>query len=225
MKYFAFVDPSGGANDSMVLAIARTSMVTKKGILVGYWEKRAPFNPDSVVTEFSDILRDYGLSTCTGDRYSAQWVVERFASHQIRYLVSERSKSEIFLEFLSLVNSGRVKIPSDKRLRAQFVSLERRTSRSGKDTVDHPASSHDDAANSVAGVLTMAASGLSTRNTSPTCGVHVINCHPLMGEPKRIPEKDWPNFGPPTAAQMDPANDAGFRPSRGPSFGPNWRPR
>ncbi len=44
------------------------------------------------------------------------------------------------------------------------------------------------------------------------------------GPPTRVPEKDWPNFGPPTAQQMDPASDKGFSPRRPsglrlPSFG------
>jgi hypothetical protein len=36
---------------------------------------------------------------------------------------------------------------------AQFVGLERRTSRSGRDSVDHAPGAHDDVANAVAGAL------------------------------------------------------------------------
>jgi hypothetical protein len=154
--YFAFCDPSGGSSDSMTLAISRVSIITKKAILVGMWEKRAPFNPDSVVEEFAGILKDYHLTTVVGDRYSAEWVVERFRSYGITYTASEKTKSEIFLEFLALVNSDRIRIPRNRRLRMQLVSLERRTSRSGRDTVDHPPASHDDCANSVAGALCLA---------------------------------------------------------------------
>ena len=39
---------------------------------------------------------------------------------------------------------------------AQFVGLERRTARSGKDTVDHGLGGHDDVANAVAGALVLA---------------------------------------------------------------------
>ena len=38
---------------------------------------------------------------------------------------------------------------------AQFVGLERRAARSGKDTVDHAPGAHDDVANSVAGVVSL----------------------------------------------------------------------
>jgi hypothetical protein len=41
----------------------------------------------------------------------------------------------------------------------QFVALERRTSRSGKDTVDHGVGGHDDVANAVAGAIWLAADG------------------------------------------------------------------
>ena len=157
MKYFAFCDPSGGSSDSMTLAVARTSMVGTRAVLVGVWEKKPPFNPDAVTAEFAEILKSYRLTTVTGDRYSAEWVVARFRAHGIAYVTSEKTKSEIFLEFLALVNSDRVRIPNNKRLRAQFVSLERRTSRSGKDSVDHAPGGHDDLSNAVAGACVLAA--------------------------------------------------------------------
>jgi hypothetical protein len=141
----------------MTLGIARTSMITKKAVLVGHWEKRAPFDPDVCVEEFAEILKAHRLTTVTGDRYSAEWVISRFRSHGIAYVNSEKTKSEIYLEFLALVNSGRVKIPSSKRLRAQLVGLERRTSRAGRDTVDHAVGAKDDVANAVCGALCLAA--------------------------------------------------------------------
>ncbi len=45
----------------------------------------------------------------------------------------------------------------DKKLLAQLGNLERRTSRNGRDTVDHPPGGHDDIANSVAGAVVHAA--------------------------------------------------------------------
>jgi hypothetical protein len=107
MKYFAFCDPSGGSSDSMTLAVARKPLAGKKAVLCGAWERRAPFNPDDVTAEFCRILRDYRLTVCTGDRYSAQWVIERFRFHGVRYAPSTRTKSEIFLEFLAFVNGDR----------------------------------------------------------------------------------------------------------------------
>jgi hypothetical protein len=44
------------------------------------------------------------------------------------------------------------------RMASQFLALERRTSRAGKDSIDHPPGGHDDVANAVAGALTTTAS-------------------------------------------------------------------
>jgi hypothetical protein len=59
----------------------------------------------------------------------------------------------LYLNFLSLANSGRVELLDNGRLLSQFAALQRRAGRSGKDSVDHPRDAHDDLANSVAGVL------------------------------------------------------------------------
>jgi hypothetical protein len=49
--------------------------------------------------------------------------------------------------------SGQVELLDHKRLVTQLVSLERRTARSGKDSVDHPPGAHDDVANAAAGAI------------------------------------------------------------------------
>lgn len=41
------------------------------------------------------------------------------------------------------------------RLGAQLCALERRTGRSGRDTIDHPPGAHDDLANAVAGAVVL----------------------------------------------------------------------
>jgi hypothetical protein len=155
-EHVGFVDPSGGSIDSMTLATAHVSLVRRLCVLDGYWERRPPFSPDSVTADFAEILKGYGITTVTGDRYAGVWPRERFAAHGIVYVPSELTKSELYREFLVLLNSGRVKLPHDKRMRTQFESLERRTMRGGKDSIDHPPSGHDDIANSVAGALVLA---------------------------------------------------------------------
>ena len=57
---------------------------------------------------------------------------------------------------MPLLNSGRVELLDHKRLVAQLCSLERRTTRGGKDSIDHPPGSFDDIANCVAGVAAVA---------------------------------------------------------------------
>jgi hypothetical protein len=156
VRYFGFADPSGGSNDAMTLAIGHRE--GERVVLDCVVERRAPFSPDSVVTEFAGTLKVYRCSTVTGDRYAGEWPSERFQVHGIRYEPAELNRSELYLAFLPLVNSGRVELLDNPRMVTQFVGLERRTSRAGRDTVDHAPGAHDDVANSVAGVAAMLAS-------------------------------------------------------------------
>jgi hypothetical protein len=50
-----------------------------------------------------------------------------------------------------MLNSGSVDLLDNERMVNQFVGLERRTSRSGRDSIDHGPSGKDDVANAVAG--------------------------------------------------------------------------
>jgi hypothetical protein len=55
--------------------------------------------------------------------------------------------------FLPLLNSGRVDLLDNPTLITQLCSLERRTARGGRDSIDHAPGGHDDVANAVAGAL------------------------------------------------------------------------
>lgn len=151
VTYRAFVDLSGGSSDSSVLAIAHCEGET--AILDCLREIRPPFSPEVVVQEFATVMRAYGVSAVEGDRYAGEWPRERFTVHGIRYEPSSKAKSDIYKEFLPLVNSARVELLDIPRLAAQFVGLERRTARGGRDSIDHAPGAHDDAANAAAGAL------------------------------------------------------------------------
>src|SRR5262249_16016273 len=88
-----------------------------------------------------------------GDRYAGMFPVELFRNHGIKYEHSERSKSDIYVEALPLINAGRVEVLDNKHLHTQLLGLERRTARSGKDSIDHAPGAHDDIANAVCGAL------------------------------------------------------------------------
>ena len=154
--YSAFVDPSGGSADSFTLGIAHEERDGRR-VLDMLRERKAPFSPDEVVAEFAADLKRYGCLTIIGDRYSAQFVVDAFRKHGIEYQPSDRTKSELYLELLPRINSGRVQLLDNGTLRSQLVRLERRTSRSGKDSVDHPPGGcRDDIANAAAGAINYA---------------------------------------------------------------------
>jgi hypothetical protein len=163
LDYQAFTDPSGGSSDSMTLAISHRE--NDRAILDAIREVRPPFSPESVVTEFVTLLKSYSIKTVTGDRYAGLWPRERFLVHGIDYEVSEKTKSDIYRDLLPLINSGQVELLDHPKLTAQLCSLERRTARGGKDSIDHPpGGSHDDVANAAAGALTLA-SGKANKPT------------------------------------------------------------
>lgn len=170
VQYVAFCDPSGGSHDAMTLAIAhrytpkpprnwqeeqdqrqqppRVVLDVCRGIA-------PPFDPANVVKEFANVLRAYRCSTVVGDRYSAEWVVSSFRQQGITYKHSELSKSELYLEALPLFMTQCVELLDVRKLTLELQQLERRTARSGKDSVDHPPQGHDDYANSCCGALAL----------------------------------------------------------------------
>jgi len=111
--------------------------------------RRPPFNPSEVVKEFAAVIKSYGLSAVTGDRYSGEWCSSEFQKEGITYKNTELSKSEIYGEFLPLVMQGRTALLDIKQQLVELRQLERRTGH-GRDAVDHPQGLHDDAANACA---------------------------------------------------------------------------
>ena len=157
--YCAFVDPSGGSSDSMTLAIAHHD--EGGAVLDALREVRPPFSPDAVVEEFASFLKRYRLHEVEGDRYGGEWPRERFNVHGIEYRCSEKPKSDLYRELLPIMNSAQCELLDNARLAAQLCSLERRTARGGRDSIDHPPGAHDDLANVAAGALVRAGVGMS----------------------------------------------------------------
>lgn len=157
-KYTAFCDPSGGSGrDSFTLAIAHTE--GESTILDCIREIRPPFSPERAVAEFAATLREYRCHSVVGDRFGGSWVEERFRRVGITYELSPMTRSELYLALLPEIMSRRVELLDHSRLLSQLRGLERRTSRVGRDIVDHPRNSHDDLANAVAGSLVLCGEG------------------------------------------------------------------
>ena len=154
-RYVAFIDPSGGTgSDSMTLAIAHRE--GERAILDAIREVRPPFSPEQVTFDFATTLKAYGIKRVTGDRYAGEWPREAIRGNGIEYDLSEQPKSDIYRDFLPVLNSGRAELLDNPRLALQLCGLERRTSRSGRDSIDHAPGAHDDIANVVAGALLLA---------------------------------------------------------------------
>lgn len=153
-RYYGFVDPSGGSQDSMTLAIAHQERDTTVLDLIR--EVRPPFSPQAVVVDFADTLKAYRVSTVTGDRYGGEWPREQFRKQGIEYKVAEQARSDLYRDGLPLLTSRRVSLVDHPRLLSQLCALERRTGRSGKDSIDHPPGGHDDLANAAVGAMVLA---------------------------------------------------------------------
>ena len=153
--YYGYVDPSGGARDSFGLAVAHRD---GGGVVVDcVRETRPPFLPEAVIAEYAAVLKSYRCSKVVGDRYGGEFPREQFQKRGVRYEVSAKVKSELYVDFLPLLNSGSVLLPRSDRLVSQLASLERTSARgTGKDSIDHPRDQHDDLANVVAGAATLA---------------------------------------------------------------------
>jgi hypothetical protein len=154
--YTAFTDPSGGSSDSFTLALAHRER-DGRIVLDAVRERQPPFSPEAVVSEFAATLRAYRCASVTGDKYAGEFPRELFRKCGVTYTPAERSKSELYVELLPLINSRRVDLLDDRKAIAQLVGLERRTSRVGKDSIDHAPGAHDDRINSIAGAVVTAA--------------------------------------------------------------------
>jgi hypothetical protein len=152
VTYAAFCDPSGSVNDAMTLAVAhlRDGAIC---VLDAILEVRPPFDPEVAVSACTAVLRRFGVTRVIGDRYAGLWPAARFAEHGIAFEQSARPKSDLYCDLLPLLNAKRVELLDNHRLAAQLVGLERRTSRQGKDSIDHSPGGHDDLVNAVGGVL------------------------------------------------------------------------
>jgi hypothetical protein len=120
-------------------------------------EYPSPFSPDAVTADIAATVKQYGCTQVSGDRYGGEFPREPFRKHGITYRVTDSVKSDLYRDFLPLLNSGRVDLLDNKRLKAQLCGLERTVSKAGQDTIDHPFGQHDDVANAAAGALVLAA--------------------------------------------------------------------
>ena len=181
VHYVGFTDPAGGSGgDSFTLAICHVE--GQRVVIDCLRERHSPFQPDAVCSEFAAVLKSYGIHQVTGDKYASLWARERFNTHGINYRVADMSKSDFYLAFLPLLNSGRVDLLDNKKLVAQHCTLERRTARGGKDSVDHPSNAHDDVANSVAGAAVTAIQRANVKQVAIVAPVIVSNgAHEIPG--------------------------------------------
>ena len=130
VTYIGACDPGGGVRDRFVGAVCHDEGGV--AVLDAVLEIRAPYSPTAACEQVAGMLRSYNVRTVTGDRYSAQFVVDAFSKHGVVYEHSKRDRSAIYQDALPLFTSGRARLLDNPRMVNQFASLERRTVHSEK---------------------------------------------------------------------------------------------
>jgi hypothetical protein len=212
VRYSAFCDPSGGSSDSMTLAISHAQLSEDKkrsiAVLDAVREIRAPFSPENAVSEFTALLKAYGIRAVRGDRYAAEWVTEAFKKAGIEYRPADLSKSEIYRDFLPRLNSGEVDLLDNPRLISQLLGLERRTTRGGRDSIDHPPGGKDDLINASCGALVYQTSARHQTYVGPIAGTYGIGGIKLF-------HAGWENYPDRTTAPVLASRSAEYWAARG----------
>jgi hypothetical protein len=152
-RYVGSIDAAGGSGqDAMTMAIGH--LQDGIGYLDCCREVRPPFSPESVAEEFAALFKAYGIrGDVIADKWGSEFVVEAFARQGVTCEQSAKPKSDVYRELLPLVNGAKVSLLDSKRLITRLCSLERRTARGGRDSIDHPVNGHDDLINAAALVL------------------------------------------------------------------------
>ena len=154
-KYFCFADASAGRHDAFSFCIGhcegkKPDLTWVCDVIRGH---SAPFDPRIVAQEYAHLARQYGCTKIVGDAFAGEWVTQSFRDAGARYETSPLVKSALYLESLPHFNRGAALIPNHETLLRELRQLERRVSRSGRNSVDHPKHGSDDYANAVCGAL------------------------------------------------------------------------
>jgi hypothetical protein len=206
VKYYGFVDAAtGGGRDRFTAGIAHAQTIGGREIAVLDVVRGVapPFDPNAAIAEAAALFHRYRIKHVVGDQFAGGkdhgFVQSGFRALGIKYEVSELTRSDLYLEFLPLVNSNTVLLLNHPDMLREFRGLERRRGSSGKDRVDHRPNAHDDLANAAAGALVHVAQARRKRSVTPwtlsetksTDGSVYINGQLVQG-PHRIRPEDAP---------------------------------
>jgi hypothetical protein len=150
VTYECFADASAGRRDAFTMCVGHWDQ--DQFICDAIWGRHPPFDCAGVASDFVALAKSYNCRSIT-QHYSGEWVAQAFRDAGMTSRPSELSKSQLYLEGLQLFLRGLVSIPDCPQLIRELRLLERRTSRTGKDCVDHGAGGSDDYANVLFGAM------------------------------------------------------------------------
>lgn len=154
ISYVAFTDASAGRHDAFALCIGHKE--DERFVADVVRGRKPPFDPASVAAEYAVLAKEYGVRTVVGDAFAGEWTSRAFRAAGVEYKRADMPKSGLYLEGVAPFMRGIVSIPDLPVLTRELRLLERRTSRSGRDAVDHPQGGSDDHANVLFGALRVA---------------------------------------------------------------------
>jgi hypothetical protein len=161
--YFAFTDMSGGGHDASTLCILhRDGERLVADVIRG---RRGHHDPAIVAAEYAALAKEYRCRAITGDNYAKEWVAGAYRSAGLEYRRSPLVRSDLYLEGQVSFARGLVSVPDHAQLLRELRLLERRTARSGKDSVDHGVGGSDDHANALFGAMYVAAKAAARPRT------------------------------------------------------------
>jgi hypothetical protein len=175
VRYFGFVDMSGGSNDDAVLGIAHRDPVRRVRVLDTLVAQTGlpPFNPRHAVKKFATVLKEYGLSQVTGDAYAGETFRADFLEYGITYRQAAVSKSEIYEALEPMLNAGEVELLDVPAMQEQLLTLVWRGAK-----IDHLPGDHDDYANAAAGCIVMLTSRMPM-NINPEAITRLMRSAPF----------------------------------------------
>ena len=105
-------------------------------------------------------------------------------------------RSELYLEGLPLFTRGLVRIPDDPLLLRELRLLERRTARSGRDSVDHGVGGSDDFANALFGAMNLAVGRQPIMHTWATVAeIAAARPHTFADTMAAVARRERPDYG------------------------------
>jgi hypothetical protein len=202
VNYFAFTDMSGGGRDASTLCICHRD---GERIIADAVRGRHG-DPHAAVLEYTALVKQHRCATIWGDNYAKEWVAGAYRAAGLVYRQSPLVRSDLYLEGQVLFTRGLVSIPPNTTLLRELRLLERRTARSGKDSVNHGVGGHDDYANALFGAMHVAVKAAAQK---PLPIVEPF----IASRPRNIPGSDYRGASEGMANTPPPP---GFRPSSGP---------
>lgn len=156
-RYFAACDQSGlSGRDRFAMSIAHSE---NKKVIVDLSRTWATKDGDAIIAEIAAVLKPYGVTGVSVDRYAGGWVRNAFERQGLEVAVRDPLPA-VYVNMKSLVISRRVELPDSKGLREGLLRTQVFFGRSNQLSISHERTTegHGDEADSVATAVWLASS-------------------------------------------------------------------